>query len=261
MKRYSLRGSVFCEGSFVRKKSGVFAQMKKRSEFLNGAVSGIPIALGYLSVSFGFGIMAVSSGLSVFEAFMISLTNLTSAGQAQGVLVIASGGTLIEMALVQLVINIRYSLMALSLSQKLDKSFTFPHRLLAAYGITDEIFAVCSTKEGTLSPSYMYGVITVSTAGWVLGTFLGGAAGELLPKAISSALGIVLYGMFIAIIIPPAGKHKNILFVVAAAAAMSTAVHYLLPSVSGGFSVILCGIAASVLGALIFPQKDEEAEK
>ena len=223
-------------------------------------LNGIPIFLGYLSVSFGFGIMAVSSGLSVFEAFMISLTNLTSAGQAQGVVVIASGGTLIEMALVQLVINIRYALMALSLSQKLDKKFTLPHRLLAAYGITDEIFALCSTKENILKPNYMYGVIAVSTFGWVLGTFLGGAAGTLLPANVTSALGIVLYGMFIAIIIPPVRQHKNILFVVGIAALFSVICKYLLPFISGGFAVIISAIIAAVLGALIFPQKDGENE-
>ena len=235
-------------------------EKKIQNDFLLGMFNGIPIFLGYLSVSFGFGIIAVSSGLSVFEAFMISLTNLTSAGQAQGVVVIASGGTLIEMALVQFVINIRYALMALSLSQKLDKKFTLPHRLLAAYGITDDIFALCSTKENILKPNYMYGVIAVSTFGWVLGTFLGGAAGTLLPANVTSALGIVLYGMFIAIIIPPIRKHKNILFVVGIAALFSVICKYLLPFISGGFAVIISAIIAAVLGALIFPQKDGENE-
>ena len=142
---------------------------------------GIPIALGYLSVSFGFGILSVQSGLSVLQASAISASNLTSAGQIAGVGVIAAGGTLLEMILVQLVINIRYSLMALSLSQKLDKSFTTPHRLLASYGITDEIFAVCSAQKGVIVPAYMYGMILISMAGWVLGTFLGASAGEVLP--------------------------------------------------------------------------------
>ena len=235
-------------------------EKKIQSDFLRGLFNGIPIFLGYLSVSFGFGIMAVSSGLSVFEAFMISLTNLTSAGQAQGVVVIASGGTLIEMALVQFVINIRYALMALSLSQKLDKKFTLPHRLLAAYGITDEIFALCSTKENILKPNYMYGVIVISTFGWVSGTFLGGAAGTLLPANVTSALGIVLYGMFIAIIVPPVRKHKNILFAVGMAALFSVICKYLLPFISGGFAVIISAIISAVLGAVVFPQKDGENE-
>lgn len=232
--------------------------MKKRSDLVNGMIGGIPIGLGYLSVSFGFGIMAVGSGLTVFEAFMISLTNLTSAGQAQGVAVIAAGGTLIEMAAVQLIINIRYALMALSLSQNLDKKFTPIHRLIAAYGITDEIFALCSTSEKPITPAYMYGVISVSTLGWTLGTVLGAAAGELLPPAVSSALGIVLYGMFLAIIIPPAKKSRSILFVILLAAGLSSVFYYLLPFISGGFAVIICALAASAAAALLFPRKEEE---
>ena len=240
-------------------KLEIFSMDKKiKSDFLKGLFDGIPIFLGYLSVSFGFGIMAVSSGLSVLEAFMISLTNLTSAGQAQGVAVIAAGGTLIEMAVVQFVINIRYALMGLSLSQKLDAKFTLPHRLLAAYGITDEIFALCSTKETVLKPNYMYGVIAVSTFGWVLGTFLGGAAGTLLPDNVTAALGIVLYGMFIAIIVPPSRKYKNVLFVVGIAALFSVICKYLLPFISGGFAVIICAVAASVIGAVLFPRKEEK---
>ena len=231
-----------------------------KSEFGKGMIAGIPIGLGYLSVSFGFGIMAAGAGLSVFEAFMISLTNLTSAGQAQGVSIIAAGGTLIEMALVQLIINIRYALMAISLSQKLDDSFTFPKRLLAAYGITDEIFAVCSTVKGTLKPHFMYGITLISTIGWVTGTFLGAAAGEILPAEITAALGLVLYGMFLAIIIPPARKEKSILIVVITAAALSCICKYLVPGLSGGFAVIMCALVASAVGALLFPRKEDEQE-
>ena len=160
--------------------------------FLTGMKDGIPIALGYLSVSFGFGILAASLGLSALEAFIISATNLTSAGQVAGVGIIAALGTYIEMAVTQLVINIRYSLMAISLSQKLDESFRTPQRLLAAYGITDEIFAVAHSKPGKLVPSYMYGLILVAFVGWTLGTVLGAVAGEILPQAISDAMGILL---------------------------------------------------------------------
>ena len=232
--------------------------MSRARSFFNGIGQGIPIGLGYLSVSFGFGIMAVRAGLSVKEASLISLTNLTSAGQAAGVDVIASHGSLLEMALVQLTINIRYALMALSLSQKLDESFTLPHRLLAAYGITDEIFGLCSAKNGKLQPFFMYGVIVIATLGWVLGTFLGAAAGELLPIPVTAALGIVLYGMFIAIIVPPSRKSKSILCVVLAAAALSCVCKYLIPALSSGFAVIICGIAASVLGAVLFPREEED---
>ena len=229
-----------------------------QNRFLRGMAHGIPIALGYLSVSFGFGIMAVRAGLSPFAATVISASNLTSAGQAAGVDIIAASGAIIEMILVQLTINIRSSLMAISLSQKLDSGFTTPHRLAASYGITDEIFAVCSAQAEPLTPSYMYGMILVAFAGWVSGTALGAAAGQLLPVALSSALGIVLYGMFLAIIIPPSRKNKSVLAVVITAAGISILFRYVITAVSGGFAVIISAAAASALGALLFPVKDEE---
>ncbi|MCM1132836.1 MAG: AzlC family ABC transporter permease [Ruminococcus flavefaciens] len=229
-----------------------------KSAFFRGMSHGIPIALGYLSVSFGFGISAVRSGLSVFEASAISATSLTSAGQAAGVDIISAGGTLLEMILVQLTINIRYSLMALSLSQKLDKKFTTPHRLIASYGITDEIFALCSAQPGMLVPSYMYGMILVSAVGWIMGTFLGAYAGQLLPESLSSAMGILLYGMFLAIIIPPSRKHKNILCVVISSAVLSLIFRYFITAVSSGFAVIICAVISAVIGAVLFPVRDEE---
>ncbi|MBR1430536.1 AzlC family ABC transporter permease [Ruminococcus sp.] len=233
-----------------------------KNNFLRGMSHGIPICLGYLSVSFGFGILAVSkAGLSVFQASIISASNLTSAGQKAGIDVIAAGGTIIEMILLQLTINIRYSLMALSLSQKLDKRFTTPHRLMASYGITDEIFAVCSAQKTPLTPAYMYGMILIAAVGWVTGTALGAAAGELLPLSVSKAMEIVLYGMFIAIIIPPAKKKHSVLFVIAMAAALSVVFRYCLPMVSDGFAIIISAVAASAAAAFIFPVKDEEAEE
>lgn len=229
-----------------------------KSNFLRGMYHGIPIALGYLSVSFGFGIMAAKAGLSVLAASAISATNLTSAGQAAGVDIIAASGTIIEMILVQLTINMRYSLMALSLSQKLDRKFTAPHRLAASYGITDEIFAVCSAQKQPLTPAYMYGMILVAFVGWVTGTALGAEAGQLLPASVNSAMGIVLYGMFLAIIIPPSRKQKSVLAVVIAAAAVSILFKYVFTMVSGGFAVIISAVAASLVGAAFFPVKDEE---
>ncbi|MDE6672196.1 MAG: AzlC family ABC transporter permease [Ruminococcus sp.] len=227
-------------------------------DFLKGISHGIPIALGYLSVSFGFGIKAVSAGISVLWASLISATNLTSAGQTAGVDIIAVGGTIIEMILVQLTINIRYSLMAISLSQKLDSKFTIPHRLIASYGITDEIFGVCSAQKQKLTPAYMYGIILISAIGWVMGTALGATAGQLLPESVSNALGIVLYGMFIAIIIPPARRHKSVLIVVILSALTSILFKYLFTAVSSGFAVIISAVIASVVGAIIFPIGEEE---
>ena len=233
--------------------------MKK--EFTQGMRHGIPIMLGYLSVSFGFGIKAVRAGLNTWEASLTSLTNLTSAGQAAGVEIIAAGGTLLEMALVQLIINIRYSLMALTLSQKLDRGFTLPHRMLAAYGITDEIFALCAARVKPLTPAYMYGMTLSATFGWVLGTTLGAAAGQLLPASLSNAMGILLYGMFLAIIIPPARKERSVLFAVIIAALMSLICKYLLTFISEGFAVIICSVLGAALTAAIFPLPDDAPAK
>ena len=218
---------------------------------------GVPIALGYLSVSFGFGIMAVRAGLSVLSAAAISVTNLTSAGQAAGVGIITAGGSFLEMALTQFLINMRYSLMGISLSQKLDSSFGTPHRMLAAYGITDEIFAVASAKDGKISPGYMYGLILISFLGWNAGTLLGAAAGGILPGALTNAMGIVLYGMFLAIIIPPAKKSRGVLIVVCIAAAVSIMMKYVFSDVSSGFAIIISAVAASLAGALLFPGRAE----
>ena len=230
--------------------------MKK--DFLKGMLHGVPIALGYLSVSFGFGIMAVKAGIPIFDAVLISLTNLTSAGQAAAVGIIASGGGVIEMILTQLTINIRYSLMSLSLSQKLHERFTLPKKLLASYGITDEIFAVAVSRPGKLTPAYMYGLIIVPTMGWTLGTFLGAFAGELMPAFIADAMGILLYGMFIAIIIPPARKEKKVLFVLGIAAALACVFRYLLPFITGGFAIMISAILAAAIGALLFPIEERE---
>lgn len=229
--------------------------------FTKGMKDGIPIALGYLSVSFGFGILAASLGLTVLQAVGISASNLTSAGQVAGVGIIAAGGTLIEMVLTQLVINIRYSLMAISLSQKLDDSFTTPHRMAVAFGITDEIFAVASAQKGKINPRYMYGLIAVSAVGWTLGTFLGASAGQILPEALNDAMGIVLYGMFVAIVIPPARAHKGVLAVAAVAVGCSVLFYYVFTAVSSGFAIIICAVIAAVVGAILFPVEDEEEEE
>lgn len=230
-------------------------------DFKRGLKDGIPIALGYLSVSFGFGIMAVNSGISVIGAVIISLTNLTSAGQVAGIGVIDAGGTYLEMALTQLIINLRYALMSLSLSQKLDKKFTWLSRLAVSFGITDEIFAVASGKPNEVSKVYMGGLIALPYIGWGLGTFLGAFAGEILPERLNAALGIAIYGMFIAIFVPAAKRSKGVLGVVLAAVALSCCLKYIpiFGGISQGFAIIICTVIAALLGAIVFPIEQEKA--
>ncbi len=231
-----------------------------RSPFVKGMLHGVPIGLGYLSVSFGIGIKAVSLGLPVWGTVLISLTNLTSAGQAAGIEIIAAAGTLVEMILTQLIINLRYALMGFSLSQKLDSRFTTSRRLLTSFGITDEVYAVAISQPGRLTPAYMLGMILPAWGGWGLGTLLGAVAGNLLPASVTAAMGLVLYGMFLAIILPPARKDRRVLLVVLLAAAFSVICKYALPFISGGFAVIISALLAALVGAVFFPVAEEVEE-
>lgn len=228
--------------------------------FRNGISDSIPIGLGYLSVSFGFGIVATTAGMSPLVAIIISLVNMTSAGQVAGVGVIMAAGGLLEMALTQLTINLRYSLMSISLSQKLDSSFHFLHRALCGFGITDEIFAVASSKKGSVGPRYMYGLILLPYLAWSLGTILGALAGSLLPDSLKNALGIAIFGMFIAIVLPDAKKSLGVALAALISAAISCALYYIpvFSSVGSGFSIIICALIASAIVAALCPIPDEE---
>lgn len=231
-----------------------------QNSFIKGARDGIPIALGYLSVSVAVGISAVSMGIPVWGAVLISLLNVTSAGEVAGMPLIVAGAPLIEMALTQLVINLRYALMSLTLTQKLDPALGTPGRMAVSFGITDEIFAMASSRPEKVGGRYMAGLITVPVAGWTLGTFIGAAASSLLPPSLRSALGIAIYGMFIAIVLPPAVKDRAVRVVALTAAVLSSLFAFapVFEKLSSGFAVILAAVAASALGAFLFPLKEED---
>lgn len=231
-------------------------------DWKKGIRDGIPIALGYLSVSFTFGLMAAEAGLAWWQAVLISLTNLTSAGQFAGLDIIISGGALLEMALTQLVINLRYALMSLSLSQKLDKKFGTGSRLSLGFFMTDEIFGVAASRPGKVSRSYFLGLATLPTIGWSAGTLAGALLGGVLPPIVQSALGIAIYGMFLAIIIPQARDDVRFLKVILIAIALSCAFHYLplLKQISSGFAIIICSVAAAGIGAWLYPLNMEQQE-
>lgn len=220
-----------------------------------GLRDGLPIGLGYLSVSFAFGIFGASSGLSVLECFMISLFNLTSAGQLAAVPIIVTGGGLIELALTQLVINLRYSLMSVSLSQKLGKSVRLGDRFLISFANTDEIFAVASSKPGTVGREYMYSLALYPILGWTLGTLLGALAGNILPEVIVNALGIAIYAMFIAIVVPAARGDGRVALCVLTSAVLSLIFYYVPPlsEIPSGFSIIITATLASLIFALLAP--------
>ena len=230
------------------------------TEFKKGLRDGIPIALGYFSVSIAFGLMAVECGCTYFEALLISVTNLTSAGQFAGIQVMAAAGAYIEMALTQLVINSRYALMAISFSQKVDSRFRGVWRWLLGFAITDEIFAVAIGHEGEVSREYFSGLIILPIIGWSAGTVAGAVLGNIMPAIITSALGVALYGMFIAVVVPKARENRQVFAVVLIAVAISSAIYYIpvFSGISSGFAIIICSVAASAAGAVFFPAKEAE---
>lgn len=226
--------------------------MKK--EFLQGLRDGSPIMAGYFAVSFSFGILAVQGGLSVLQAALTSLTNVTSAGQFAGLQVIVGGGALVELVLTQVIINLRYALMSLSLSQKLAEGTTLWQRCVIAFANTDEIFAVAMSHAGSLRFPYMAGLQILPILGWTAGTAAGAVAGSLLPAALTSALGVALYGMFIAVVVPAARKSRPVLAVALLAIALSCVLFAM--GVSSGISIILCTVAASAVMALLHPVEE-----
>ena len=235
------------------------ANLRKR-EFLSGMRAGMPVCVGYFSVSFGFGAMAVSMGLSVWQAVLISASNLTSAGQFAGLTVIAAGGALIEMVLTQLVINSRYALMGLALGQRLGPEAGSGKRLIAAFFDTDEVFALGMAREGKLAVAFFVGAGTVAALGWVGGTALGAIAGSLLPMSVRLALGALLYGMFIAIVVPQARQEKPMLACMILALVLSCMFTWVpgLKSVSSGLAIVICTVAAAAICALLFPVEDAQ---
>lgn len=232
----------------------------KSNEFLAGIKAGMPVCVGYFSVSFGFGAMAVAQGLTIWQAVLISASNLTSAGQFAGLTVIAAGATLLEMILTQLVINSRYALMSLALGQRLGPRVGTGSRLLTAFFNTDEVFALGMSRGADLTTAFFVGAGVIAALGWISGTALGAIAGSLLPESLRMALGVMLYGMFIAIVIPQARQEKPMLVCMILALVFSCLFAWVpvLNAVSGGIAIVICTVAAAALCAVAFPVADEE---
>lgn len=232
----------------------------ERLTYKQGIKDGIPIALGYFAVSFAFGVSVVSQGLPWFVATVMSFTNLTSAGQFAGASVIIAMGTIFEILLTQVVINARYFLMSITLSQRLDDKVTLLDRFLISYGITDEIFGVAVSKKVPVSKEYMYGLILLPMIFWTLGTLTGAIAGNFLPEMVLNSLSIALYAMFIAIVVPAGKGDKKVFIVVLIAIALSCLFYFtpVLKEVSSGIAYVICALVASVVGAIFFPIKEKE---
>ena len=229
-----------------------------KESFFRGVKAGIPIGLGYLSVSFTFGIMAVSYGFHWWQALLISMLTVTSAGQFAGIGTMLYPGQYIEMLVSQLTINVRYSFMSISLSQKTDEKFKGIWRWLFGFMMTDEIFAVASTEK-EVSRSFFAGLMTTPYLGWSLGTLIGALLGNVLPHRLMSALSLAIYGMFVAIVIPGMKESRAVVMVVLLALGLSSLFYYVpvLSQVSSGLAISICAIVAALAGAALFPVKEE----
>lgn len=233
----------------------------KLSTYFSGFRRGFPVGIGYLSVSFGFGAMAAANGVRAIDAALISLTTFAGAGQVAGLTLMVAQVTLWEMILTLIVINSRYALMSLALSQKLGEKIGFFQRLAIAVFNTDEIFALLMAERMELSTSYIVGLGTCPLLGWTAGTLFGALAGSVLPPLLRMAFGVMLYGMFVAIVMPPARKEKSVLITVVFALVLSCALHWMpvLRDISSGISIVICTVVAAGACALLFPISDEEA--
>lgn len=234
----------------------------KTREFWTGFRAGMPVCVGYFSVSFGFGAMAIAQGLGIWQAVLISASNLTSAGQFAGLTVIAAGGLLLEMVLTQLVINSRYALMSLALSQRLGPDVGMGKRLLAAFFNTDEIFALGMSRQEPLTTAYFVGAGVAAALGWIGGTAMGTLAGSVLPLTLRMSLGVMLYGMFIAIVVPQAREEKPIAWGVVMALGLSCLFAWVpgLNRISEGLRIVICTVAAATACAVLFPVEEEVSQ-
>lgn len=246
--------------SEIRANTKSNTRSNTKDDFKRGLHNSIPICLGYVSVAFTFGMMCTENGLPFWIAVLISITNLTSAGQFAGTALIIAGGSFIEIGITTFVINLRYMLMSLSISQKVDAGLSIPKRMAMSFAVTDEIFGVSMQTKGNITFAYFMGLMVLPILGWTGGTLIGATAVSLLPDIVRSALGIAIYGMFLAVIIPPARTERAIAWVIAIAALISCVLYYvpLFSGISSGWMIIICAVVTSSIAAIVWPIADEE---
>lgn len=235
---------------------------KRKPAFLRGMKDGVPIGLGYLAVSFSLGIAARNAGLTPFQGLLASLLCNASAGEYVGFTLIAAGATYLEIALATLVANARYLLMSCAMSQRMAPGTPLHHRLLMAVHVTDELFGIAIARPGYLNPYYSYGAVSVAAPMWAVGTALGVIAGNLLPLRLVSAFSVALYGMFLAVIIPPAKHDQIILCLVLIGFAASFAAGFIpgLNTLAEGTRTIILTVVISAAAAIFFPYKPLEED-
>ena len=229
-----------------------------RKKFLEGLRDGLPIALGYLAVSFGIGISCHAAGITAFQGFLMSLFNNASAGEYGGITVITENAGVWMMVLMTLIINARYMLMSCALSQKLSPDTPLGVRMLIGFDVTDEVFGIAIAQEGILNVWYFIGAMCAALPGWSLGTLFGALAGNVLPVWAMNGFSVMLYGMFLAIIMPEGKKNRVVLGCIGVSFVLSALAAKLLPMLSGGMRILLLTIFISAAAAILFPREASE---
>lgn len=244
----------------IKQRNHAFIFTNRKQAFREGMRDGIPIGLGYFAVSFSLGVFARNAGLDVIQGFIASILCLASAGEYAGFAAIAAGTTYIELAVVTLIINARYLLMSCALSQRTKPETPWYHRMMMSYSITDELFGIAIARPGYLNPYYGYGAFIVAGPAWAIGTSLGIIAGNIMPLRLVSALSVALYGMFLAIIIPPARKSKVLAGLILICFVFSYVFNCLpmLSGISSGTKTIILTVVLSAIAAILFPRKEDE---
>ena len=228
------------------------------STFLRGVRDGIPIALGYYAVAFSLGIIASNAGIGALLGFVGSFFTRASAGEYGVYTLVAASATYAEVVGMSLITNLRYLLMSTALSQKFSEGTSLAKRVLVSFCVTDEIFGISIAYPGNLEPAYTYGAALISTVFWASGTASGIIAGDVLPANVVSALSVALYGMFLAIIIPPSHKDRAVGIAVVMSFVLSgvCAVMPVVSDLSSGTRTILLTILISATAAICKPVKN-----
>lgn len=239
-----------------------FTKKENRTEYFTGMRDGIPIALGYFAVAFSLGITAKNMGLKPLQCFITSVLVHASAGEYAGYTMVGSNATYIEMAIMIFIANARYLLMSCAMSQRMHNSLSFPHRLVMGFGITDELFGISIARPGYMNPNYMYGGMSISIPFWALGSAIGCYSGNIMPENIVSALSVALYGMFLAIIIPPVRDNRVIgfLIVICFIASYLASRLSIFASISAGTKTIILTVIISSIAAILVPHTEEDED-
>jgi len=225
--------------------------VKKQSSFLQGLQSGISIAIGYLPVALTFGLLSKSTGLSLSETFLMSLIVYAGASQYISLSLLSVGTGIIEIILTTFIVNIRHFLMSASLSEKVEKNDSLWKKALYSFGLTDETFTVASTKEGTVNAGYLFGLMLISYASWVINSGIGYVIGASLPTTVQESMSIALYAMFIGLLIPTLKKHRKVMFL-AVAAAILNSIFYASQMFSTGWSIVLSTLISAIIVELFY---------